>query len=213
MIMKLEYTERHAWALTEILQYKRLSLADKHGFFAKLSEGINGLTDVIERVFKDIESSMESISAGDLTNRITSDYQGGYLTCKQDVNASIDRLSEIFTQVNASARFINSSSQEIASGNNNLSQRAEQQAANLEQTAASMEQLTYTVKINSENAQKANLVASNARELAENGGDVVTAAVAECSSFGKTIFEYHPGWRSAKDFELLVVDFLEGRVM
>jgi methyl-accepting chemotaxis protein len=41
-----------------------------------------------------------------------------------------------------------------------------------------MAQLTYTVKINSENAQKANLVASNARELAENGGDVVTAAVA-----------------------------------
>lgn len=157
---------------------KRLSLADKYGFFAKLSEGINELTDVIERVIKDIGSSMESISDGDLTNRITSDYQGVYLTCKQDVNASIDRLSEIFTQVNASARFINNSSQEIASGNNNLSQRAEQQAANLEQTAASMEQLTYTVKINSENAQKANLVASNARELAENGGDVVTAAVA-----------------------------------
>lgn len=40
-----------------------------------------------------------------------------------------------------------------------------------------------------------------------------TAALAECPSFGKTIFEYRPGWRSAKDFELLAVDFLEGRVM
>lgn len=157
---------------------KRLSLADKQGFFAKLSEGINELTDVIERVFKDIGSTMESMAEGDLTNRITSDYQGVYLNCKNDINATIDKLSEIFGQVSESATFINNSSQEIASGNNNLSQRAEQQAANLEETAASMEELTSTVKNNAENAQQANLVASNARELAEKGGSVVNAAVA-----------------------------------
>jgi len=157
---------------------KRIALADKQGFFAKLSEGINELTDVIERVFHDIGSSMESMAEGDLTNRITSDYQGVYLNCKNDINATIDKLSDIFGQVSESANFINNSSQEIASGNNNLSQRAEQQAANLEQTAASMEELTSTVKNNADNAQQANLVAGNARELAEKGGNVVTAAVA-----------------------------------
>lgn len=40
-----------------------------------------------------------------------------------------------------------------------------------------------------------------------------TASLAECPSFGKTIFEYGPGWRSAKDFRSLAEDFLEGRVM
>lgn len=40
-----------------------------------------------------------------------------------------------------------------------------------------------------------------------------TASLAECPSFGKTIFEYRPGWRSAKDFNELACDFLEGRVM
>lgn len=156
---------------------KRLSPMDKHGFFAKLSEGINELTDVIERVFKDVGSTMESMSEGDLSNRIDSDYQGVYLNCKNDINATIDKLSEIFGKVNESATFINNSSQEIASGNNNLSQRAEQQAANLQETAASMEELTSTVKNNADNAQQANILASNARELAEKGGNVVTAAV------------------------------------
>lgn len=156
---------------------KRLALTDKHGFFAKLSEGINELTDVIERVFKDVGSTMESMAEGDLTNRIDSDYQGVYLNCKNDINATIDKLSEIFGKVNESASFINNSSQEIASGNNNLSQRAEQQAANLQETAASMEELTSTVKNNADNAQQANVLASNARELAEKGGSVVTAAV------------------------------------
>jgi len=155
----------------------RIELADKHGFFEKLSEGINELSDVIESVFKDIGSTMQSMAEGDLTNRITSDYQGVYLDCKNDINATIDKLSEIFGQVSESANFINNSSQEIASGNNNLSQRAEQQAANLQETAASMEELTSTVKNNADNAQQANLVANNAGELAEKGGNVVKAAV------------------------------------
>ncbi|WP_347987398.1 methyl-accepting chemotaxis protein [Methylomonas sp. AM2-LC] len=155
----------------------RISLDDKNGFFQKLSEGINALSDIIERVFSDIGNTMQSMAEGDLTQRIESDYQGDYLNCKNDINATLDKLSDIFGQVSESANFINNSSQEIASGNNNLSQRAEQQAANLEQTAASMEELTGTVKNNASNAQQANLVANNAKELAENGGKVVKAAV------------------------------------
>lgn len=40
-----------------------------------------------------------------------------------------------------------------------------------------------------------------------------TALLAECPSFGKTIFEYRPGCRSARDFTALANDFLEGKVM
>lgn len=155
----------------------RIQLADKQGFFETLSKGINELTDVIENVFSEVGSTMQSMAEGDLTNRITSDSQGVYLSCKNDINTTIDKLNEIFGQVSESANFINNSSQEIASGNNNLSQRAEQQAANLQETAASMEELTSTVKNNADNAQQANLVANNAKELAEKGGNVVKAAV------------------------------------
>jgi chromosome partitioning protein len=40
-----------------------------------------------------------------------------------------------------------------------------------------------------------------------------SASLAECPSFGKTVFEYRSGWRSAKEFEALAGDFLAGRVM
>lgn len=40
-----------------------------------------------------------------------------------------------------------------------------------------------------------------------------TALLAECPSFGKTILEYRPGSRSARDFRSLASDFLEGKVM
>jgi chromosome partitioning protein len=39
------------------------------------------------------------------------------------------------------------------------------------------------------------------------------AVLAECPSFGKTIFEYSPKSRSASDFRSLADDFIEGRVM
>ena len=39
------------------------------------------------------------------------------------------------------------------------------------------------------------------------------AVLAECPSFGKTIFEYSPKSRSASDFLTLANDFIEGRVM
>ena len=40
-----------------------------------------------------------------------------------------------------------------------------------------------------------------------------TALLAECPSFGQTIFEYSPKSRSARDFRSLAQDFLENRVM
>ena len=40
-----------------------------------------------------------------------------------------------------------------------------------------------------------------------------TAMLAECPSFGKTILEYRPSSRSARDFRDLAKDFLEGKVM
>ena len=46
----------------------RLNVADKTGFYQTLSVGINELTGVIEKVFNDIASVMQSMASGDLTN-------------------------------------------------------------------------------------------------------------------------------------------------
>jgi len=155
----------------------RLELADKEGFFKKLSVGINELTDGIETAFDDINQSMQSLAEGDLTNKITTDYEGVYDLCKNNINDTVDKLAETVSHIRESADFINNASQEIASGNNNLSERVENQAASLEETASSMEELTSTVKNNADNAQQANQVSGSARSLAEKGGEVVTSAV------------------------------------
>jgi methyl-accepting chemotaxis protein len=156
---------------------KRIDISGKEGFFKRLSESINALADVIEHVFSDVNQTIRSLAQGDLDNRIESDYDGIYLECKTNINETIDRLSDIVRQINEAAEFISHSSQEIANGNNHLSQRAEQQAANLEETASSMEQITGTVENNAENAQHAKQLSSEARGVAEKGGNIVQQAI------------------------------------
>ncbi len=155
----------------------RIELEGKQGFMAVLSSGINGLADLIEKVFSDIQHVLGSMAEGNLNDKITGDYEGTYASIKSDVNVTQDKLANIFEQIRQSADFINNSSQEIASGNNNLSHRAEEQSASLEETAASMEQLTSAVKNNADNALQANEVASDAGRMAAAGGDVVNRAV------------------------------------
>jgi len=164
----------------------RLELADKSGFFEKLSEGINELTDGIDAAFSEINGAMQSLATGDLSNKITADYNGVYGECKDNINGTIDKLAEIVGQVRESSDFINNASREIASGNNNLSERVETQASSLEETASSMEELTSTVKNNADNAQQANVVSTKARGLAEKGGGIVTSAVNAMSEINES---------------------------
>lgn len=155
----------------------RIDMNGKEGFIKTLCLEINGLNDVIESVFNDISNVMRNMAEGDLTSTITTDYQGIYADCKNNINNTLMKVSEIFILIRDAADFIESSSEELASGNNNLSNRAEQQAANLEETAASMEELTSTVQHNTESAHQAAQVANTARMLAEKGGEVVHAAI------------------------------------
>ncbi|MGD0958754.1 MAG: methyl-accepting chemotaxis protein [Methylomonas sp.] len=159
----------------------RIDLSGKEGFFEKISKDINEFSDLIEHVFQDISFAMECLAAGDLTQTITSEYQGGYLKCKNSINNSMHTLVGIVRQIKQSAIAFNTNSQEIAGGNNSLSLRAEQQAASLEQTAGSMVELTSTVKNNSDNAQTANQLANEARRIAEDSGGIVKSAISAMS--------------------------------
>ena len=156
----------------------RIHLGDKEGFTKSLSININGLTDMIESVFVDINAIIQKMADGDLTGNILTDYQGIYAQCKDNINEAITKINQFIQQIRESANFVNNASQEIASGNNNLSHRVEQQAASLEETAASMQELASIVKSNAANTQHASQVVQSTAKLAEKGGDVVKSAIA-----------------------------------
>ncbi len=160
---------------------QRICLEGKHGFFARLSTGVNEMVDVSDRVVNDTASAINAMSNGNLTHNIEGDYDGDFAKLQNDVNTTIDKLTEVMGSITASAHAVLAGTQEIAKGNKNLSNRTQQQSSNLEETASSMEEMTSTVRQNAQNALQANKLASDARQQAEQGGNVVNKAVSAMS--------------------------------
>ncbi|GAB1258092.1 hypothetical protein NBRC116494_25940 [Aurantivibrio plasticivorans] len=156
---------------------KQISLEGKEGFFRNLGEGLNRFSSTVEVALNDVIRMLGAMAKGDLSERITRDYQGAFGIMKDDANATADRLTEVISNIRSSSSAISSAANEIAQGNADLSQRTEEQASSLEETASSMEEMTSTVKQSAENASEANELSSQAQAKAREGGAVVERAV------------------------------------
>ena len=156
---------------------RQMSLDGKTGFFADLSKNLNTLVSTVEVSLNDILRMLGAMAKGDLSERITREYQGAFGQLKNDANLTADKLTEIIGKIRASSGAISTAANEIAQGNADLSQRTEEQASSLEETASSMEQMTSTVRQSSANAQEANGFSDEAQARARSGGQVVAKAI------------------------------------
>ncbi len=161
---------------------KRLDAEGMTGFFQQLAVGVNNLLEANSRALDDIGAMLSRLSAGDLTQKIETDYQGTLGKLKNDANATVDNLQSIIFSIQGATDAINTAAKEIASGNQDLSGRTEEQASSLEETASSMEQLTSTVKQNADNSRQANELAGSAQQVAVKGGEVVGQVVQTMSA-------------------------------
>jgi methyl-accepting chemotaxis protein len=162
-----------------------IETAGKQGFFKTLSDGLNRLMSTTEVGINDILRMLGAMARGDMTEKITRDYEGAFGQLKNDANATAEKLTDIISKIRQAAEMIRSGASEIAAGNADLSQRTEEQASSLEETAASMEEMTGTVKQSAENAKQANGLADEARKRAVSGGEVVERAVAAMSEINQ----------------------------
>jgi methyl-accepting chemotaxis protein-1 (serine sensor receptor) len=89
----------------------------------------------------------------------------------------VEQMRSIVVEVRGNAEQVASASSQIAAGNSDLAQRTEQQASALQMTASSMDQLDSTVRGNADHAEKANVLASTASDIATRGGDAISAVV------------------------------------
>jgi len=156
---------------------RRIDLSNKDDFYERLSRGINEMVDVIERVIDDTVNVISAMARGNLSRQIDADYEGCFGQLKNDVNGTINKLTDVMSEIEKSADLVFSGAQEIAQGNKKLSNRTELQSASLQQTASSMKEMTTLVKNNAENAINADQLASNAQGKAEEGGKVVGQAI------------------------------------
>lgn len=83
---------------------KRLHLEDKTGTFKMLADSINQVFEFNQLVITDLMQVFAAVAQGDLTKTITNDYSGELARLKQDANATVQKLTEVTTELTAVAR-------------------------------------------------------------------------------------------------------------
>lgn len=86
-------------------------------------------------------------------------------------------LRQLVARVRESVQGVRSAAGEIAHGNADLATRTEDAAASLQQTAAALEQVMHGVRQSSEDAARAEKMASTAAAVAVQGGEAVSQVV------------------------------------
>jgi methyl-accepting chemotaxis protein len=161
---------------------KRLATEGRDGFMLQLCEGINNVCSTSLSGLSDVNTVLQQLAKGNLTQRIEKDYEGLFNDIKQSVNATIDNLLKVVRDIKLTAESVTSAASEVSAGSEDLSHRTEEQASTLEETAASMEELTGTVTSNAELASNANTLSKETGEVAVKGQEVVNEAVTAMES-------------------------------
>ena len=127
----------------------------------------------------EVKSVVEEALRGNLEARLPVDGKSGFhANLAGGLNELLDNLSTVVRAIKDAVVEIRSSADDISKGNAELSERTQTQSSALEETGSAMEEMTATVRQNAENAAHADRLAAAAREHAEKGGGVVSAAVA-----------------------------------
>ena len=156
---------------------QRLQVSIKSEFMVRLAQGLNQWAESISSALSEVIQMMSGLARGDLTKRISGEYQGDLLRLKRDCNETADQLANIVGQTVDGMQTIRSATAQLTTGSSDLSVRTEEQVSNLEEMAAAIRQLSATIKQNADNAQQANQLATAARQAAEGGGDIAGSAV------------------------------------
>ncbi len=167
----------------------RIDLTGKEGFYKDLFNDVNQMSGVFNDVIVDISSVLDFVSKGNLTKKMTHNYEGSFEELKTYMNHTVENLEKLLKDIKAATAAISHAVKEIVLGNNDLAKRTDQQAAALEETSASMEKITTTVKQNTENAKGVNDLSKTASIVALKGGSAVNQVVAMMSSISESIHE------------------------
>ncbi|HLP24303.1 MAG TPA: methyl-accepting chemotaxis protein, partial [Acidobacteriota bacterium] len=77
----------------------KMNLAGKQGYTKELSDLLNQLSDTVDTAFEDTIRVAKALARGDLSQKVTREYQGAFDQVKQAVNTTADSLTGIVGEI------------------------------------------------------------------------------------------------------------------
>jgi len=166
---------------------KHINETDKDGFYLKLSNGINEVLNTTSTGIQDVVRVLRSLSQGNLTQKIEADYNGVFDQLKNDVNSTIDHLTDVISTVHSNTENSAESAQEVNSTAQEIGQGSSEQAASLEEISSSMEQMSANIRQSADNSSQTEQIAQKAAVDAEESGKSVAEAVVAMKAIAEKI--------------------------
>ena len=155
----------------------RIEEDGKEGFYLTVAQNINKMLNTTGTSINDVVSVLRGLANGDLTHKIDKDYKGLFAQLKDDVNTTIDRLTDVISQVSSNTDNSAGTAAQVSSTSQQLGHGSSEQAASLEEISSSVEQMSANIRQSANNAGETENIAQKAASDAEESGQAVGEAV------------------------------------
>jgi len=155
----------------------RASSIGLEGGFETIISLVNDIVIDVDTAFNDITDVMVEIENGNLTHRITNQYQGDWDKMKHTINNVSNKLESVIKETNNSTTLIAKASQSVSTTAQTLSSGAVEQSSSLQETTAALEEMSGSISESTKNANKTNLLAEESASMAISGGEAVNKTV------------------------------------
>ena len=165
----IEEVNKTAKALNNGDLSKRAVVENAEGDYQSLIDGFNSAIENILMPMNESMKVLEAMATGNLTRSIEGDYKGDLANLKKSMNATVDSLNDLLTQIVQATDQVQNGAVQVSDSSQALSQGATEQASSLEEVSSSITEMSSQTQQNAENASQANQLAVDARSSAENG--------------------------------------------
>lgn len=165
----------------------RISQENKEGAWLNLTGSINSLLDSIAQPFGKVNTVVNAMAGGDLSQRFDDVVNGDLLLMATNLNKALDNVSDLLNQISASSKIVDESSnemlvvseemkvntQEIASSIAQMSSGAQKQVVKVDESSNLVEAIMNSSRDMGEQADNINLAAQGGVTSSEKGLDLI----------------------------------------
>jgi methyl-accepting chemotaxis protein len=155
----------------------RGNAANFKGGYKEIVQGVNETLDAIIEPVQEGSQVLETMAKGDLTPRITSNYQGDHQILKNSINKMGESVSAILNQVKEAVAATASAANQISSSTEEMAAGAQEQSSQATEVAGAVEQMTKTIYETTKNTGQATEASKNSGKVAKEGGHVVEETI------------------------------------
>jgi len=155
----------------------RGNAANFKGGYKEIVQGVNETLDAVIKPVQEGAGVLEIMAKGDLTPRVSGNYQGDHQILKNSINKMGESVSSILNQVKEAVAATASAANQIAAATEEMAAGAQEQSSQATEVAGAVEQMTKTIYETTKNTGQATEASKNAGKSAKEGGHVVEETI------------------------------------